>query len=260
MVGAVVVASTTGAGGPVVGAVSIDGVPNPVDLRGRTRSSSSCRRSSSLWSDSPSRPPSPGRWLPRTDSTGARTASWCHKGSPTWHRGWRGISGGRLVLPEHVEPHGRARTRWNGLVAGLVVLVFLPFAEVLESLPKSVLAGIVIARCCAGRSTAGVSVLEVRQGAVRHCRHHVRRLAGLGSATGPGRGPGGGGGSPRASLRELHIQVPADYEDGVLHVRPSGVLYFASAPGLEDAVNNLLAEHPGTERLRWTSTAWADST
>ena len=50
--------------------------------------------------------------------------------------------------------------------------------------------------------------------------------------------------------RELHIQVPADYEDGVLHVRPSGVLYFASAPGLEDAVNNLLAEHPGTERLR----------
>jgi sulfate permease, SulP family len=50
--------------------------------------------------------------------------------------------------------------------------------------------------------------------------------------------------------RELHLQVPAEYEDGVLHVRPSGVLYFASAPGLEDAVNNLLAEHPGTERLR----------
>jgi SulP family sulfate permease len=50
--------------------------------------------------------------------------------------------------------------------------------------------------------------------------------------------------------RELHIQVPADYEDGVLHVRPSGVLYFASAPGLEDAVNNLLADHPATERLR----------
>ena len=50
--------------------------------------------------------------------------------------------------------------------------------------------------------------------------------------------------------RELHLQVPADYVDGVLNIRPSGVLYFASAPGLEDSVNNLLAEHPDTRRLR----------
>lgn len=38
-----------------------------------------------------------------------------------------------------------ARTRWSGLVTGLAVLAFLPVAGVLSALPKSVLAGIVIA-------------------------------------------------------------------------------------------------------------------
>lgn len=38
-----------------------------------------------------------------------------------------------------------ARTRWSGLITGLIVLAFLPFAGVLSPLPKAVLAGIVIA-------------------------------------------------------------------------------------------------------------------
>ena len=38
-----------------------------------------------------------------------------------------------------------AQTRWSGAVTGLVVLAFIPFASVLSSLPKAVLAGIVIA-------------------------------------------------------------------------------------------------------------------
>jgi SulP family sulfate permease len=49
--------------------------------------------------------------------------------------------------------------------------------------------------------------------------------------------------------RELHLRVPGSYDEGELHVRPSGVLYFASAPGLEDEVIELLAQHPDTERL-----------
>jgi len=38
-----------------------------------------------------------------------------------------------------------ARTRWSGLVTGIVVLAFLPFADVLETLPRAVLGGVVIA-------------------------------------------------------------------------------------------------------------------
>ena len=72
-----------------------------------------------------------------------------------------------------------ARTRWSGLVAGLLVLVFLPFAEVLESLPK-LGAGRHRDRLGAapGRPPPGAQVLEARQGAVRHRRHHLRRLPG----------------------------------------------------------------------------------
>ena len=38
-----------------------------------------------------------------------------------------------------------ARTRWSGLVTGVVVLAFLPFAKVLSALPSAVLSAIVIA-------------------------------------------------------------------------------------------------------------------
>jgi len=38
-----------------------------------------------------------------------------------------------------------ARTRWSGLVTGVTVLVFLPFADVLAPLPRATLGGVVIA-------------------------------------------------------------------------------------------------------------------
>ena len=34
-----------------------------------------------------------------------------------------------------------------------------------------------------------------------------------------------------------------------MHVRPSGVLYFGSAPAVERTINALLAEHPEVRRL-----------
>ena len=38
-----------------------------------------------------------------------------------------------------------ARTRWSGLVTGVTVLAFLPFADVLEALPQATLGGVVFA-------------------------------------------------------------------------------------------------------------------
>ncbi len=252
VVGAVIVASTTGAGGPVVGAVSIEGIPNPIDLP---------------WSDS-LRLIIPALVIALVGF--AEPAAICRRLAAEDRQYWSsdrelisqgvanlasGLAGGYPVggsfSRSTLNRLAGARTRWSSLVAGLLVLAFLPFAALLESLPKSVLAGIVIAsvlRLVNPRPVLGFWKL----GRVQFATAAITYVGALVLA-------------PRLDLavvlgvgvaalvhlwRELHIQVPADFEDGVLHVRPSGVLYFASAPGMEDAVNNLLAEHPGTERLR----------
>lgn len=249
---AIVVAMGTGMGGPTVGAVFVHGVPNPVDLP---------------WSESLrlvvpalvialvgfAEPAAISRKLAAEDrqhwsadrelvSQGvANLAAGVVGGYPV------GGSFSRSGLNRMVG----ARTRWSGLVSGLVVLAFLPFAAVLDELPKAVLGGIVIAsvlRLVDPRPVLGFW----RLGRVQFGTAAVTYVAALVLA-------------PRIDLavvlgvalavlvhlwRELHLQVPADSEDGVLNVRPSGVLYFASAPGLEDAVNTLLATHPDTRLMR----------
>src|SRR5680860_504445 len=49
--------------------------------------------------------------------------------------------------------------------------------------------------------------------------------------------------------RELRLSIPAWRDGDVLHLAPKGVLYFASAPGLEDAFGKLLAENPSANVL-----------
>ncbi|MFZ0324900.1 MAG: SulP family inorganic anion transporter [Actinomycetes bacterium] len=249
---AAVVASTTGMGGPTVGAVTVTGIPNPLDLP---------------WNESLrlvlpalvialvgfAEPAAISRKLAAEDrqhwsadrelvSQGvANLASGFAGGYPV------GGSFSRSTLSRATG----ARTRWNGLVSGLVVLAFLPFAAMLADLPKSVLAGIVIASVVRlvdprpilrfwrlGRVQFATAAITYVAALVLAPRLDIAVLIGVGLAT-------------LVHLwRELHLRVPAGYEDGVLNVRPSGVLYFASAPGLEDAVNNLLAQHPDTQRLR----------
>ena len=143
-----------------------------------------------------------------------------------------------------------ARTRWTGAITGLVVLAFLPFAGVLSPLPTAVLAAIVIG-AVAGLIRIG-PMLEV----VRYSRPqtaimlttfvltlalspHVEQalLAGIGLAVGI------------HLWRELRLDVETAAEGTRLHVRPKGVLWFASARALEDKFVSALAEHPGAEAL-----------
>jgi SulP family sulfate permease len=49
--------------------------------------------------------------------------------------------------------------------------------------------------------------------------------------------------------RELHVQVPSWTDGRALHLRPRGVLFFASAPPIEKTFSDLLAAHPDAERL-----------
>ena len=69
-----------------------------------------------------------------------------------------------------------ARTRWSGVLAGVVVLALMPVASVLSELPQSALAGLIIAAAlpldpaaAVRRGVAGV------QTAVRRRRGHRRR-------------------------------------------------------------------------------------
>lgn len=143
-----------------------------------------------------------------------------------------------------------ARTRWSGAVTGLTVLAFLPVAGVVAQLPRAVLGAIVIA--------AVVKLLDPRP-LVKPLQHSYPQTAiawttfVLTIALAPR--------IERAVVigiaftvfvhlwRELPVLVKSKYDDGVLQIEPQGVLFFASAPGLNQALVRLLAAHPDAERL-----------
>ncbi len=128
-----------------------------------------------------------------------------------------------------------ARTRWSGLVAGVAALAFLPFAFVLESLPKAVLGAIVIG--------AVASLIRWRPFL------EFWRLAKLQFLTAGAAFALTLALSPRieqAALisilisigihlwRELRLDVQIWTEGDELHFKPYGVLWFATAARLEE--------------------------
>lgn len=143
-----------------------------------------------------------------------------------------------------------ARTRWSGAVTGIAVLAFLPFAGSLSSLPRAVLGAIVI-----GAVVTLVRPLPIwRLGRLSRPQFfvatatfvltlvlapHVEQavLIGVGLAVSV------------HLRRELSIEVPSWTEGETLHLRPRGVLWFASAPRLEDTFLGLIEKHGGARRL-----------
>jgi len=143
-----------------------------------------------------------------------------------------------------------ARTRWSGAVTGLLVLAFLPFGSALSSLPKAVLAAIVIAsvvglirllpllrlfRFSRGQFVVGAATFVL----TLVLSPHVERALVIGILLSIG----------LHLRRELSLEVASWTEGSELHLRPRGVLWFGSARTLEDAVLKLLAEHSDAERL-----------
>lgn len=138
-----------------------------------------------------------------------------------------------------------ARTRWSGAFTGLVVLLVLPFVELLTDLPLAVLAGLVIG--------AVVSLVDVRMPLLywRWSKPQlgvvlVTALSTLALAPRVERGVLLGVAAALAVhvWREMHVAVPASVEEDVLHLRPTGVLYFGSAPAVERTLTTLITEHP----------------
>ncbi len=145
---------------------------------------------------------------------------------------------------------GGARTRWSGAFTGLAVAAILPFAFLLAPLPTAVLAGLVIA--------AVTSLVDVRSPALYWRWSRPQFAVGIVTAVGtlalaPHVEQGillGVGTALAVHLwRELNVTVPSELEGDTLHVWPTGVLYFGSAPGVERAVTRLVAEHSELRRI-----------
>ena len=144
-----------------------------------------------------------------------------------------------------------ARTRWSGAVTGITVLIFLPFASVVEPLPRAVLSAIVIGavlplvrlgplvrlwRYSKPQFVVGWATFGLTLGLAPDIQWAV--LAGIGLALGV------------HLTRELTLDIHARADDETLHLRPSGVLWFGSANVLEDRFVELLAIHGDVSRLK----------
>lgn len=143
-----------------------------------------------------------------------------------------------------------AKSRWSGMVTGVAVLAFLPFAGVMSALPRAVLAGIVIAaiwKLVKPRAVLRLWKLSPPQAIVGWTTFvatlalapKIDQAILLGIAL-----------SAAVHLwRELSPQVTAEREGDTLVVAPSGVLWFGSAPALEDLVFERVAEESDVKRI-----------
>lgn len=143
-----------------------------------------------------------------------------------------------------------ARTRLSGLVTGLVAMAFLPMAHTLAELPTAVLGAIVIVAMVPlltlkplrefwtySRPQAFVAAGTLVMGLVLAPRIDRAVLVGIGLAIAV------------HLWRELHVRVPSWTEGEDLHLRPHGVLFFASSPALQETFGELLGAHPDARRL-----------
>lgn len=165
-----------------------------------------------------------------------------------------GVSGGFPVggsfSRSSVNREAGARTRWSGAITGVVVLAFLPVAGILEPLPTSVLAAIVIvavARLINPREILPIWRQSRLQGLVAlftlvatlllSPRIDIAVLLGIGLAVAIHLG------------RELRLDVEFTVTKETLTMAPKGVIYFGSTPRLIDALLSNLVEHPDLSRM-----------
>jgi len=142
------------------------------------------------------------------------------------------------------------RTRWSGAVTGLAVLALLPFAGIVSSIPTAVLAAVVIVAVAPmirlqpivalwPASRPQFAVAAATFALTLALAPHVERgvIAGVALAVAV------------HLWRELRLDIDVAAHGDTLHLHPRGVVWFGTAPGLEDRLVRLLAEQPHASRL-----------
>lgn len=145
-----------------------------------------------------------------------------------------------------------AKTRWSGAVTGLLVLAFLPFAELLAPLPTAVLSAIVLASVVGlfdirplinlwQISRLQFAVATVTLTLTVLLSPHIEQAVVLGVLF-----------AIAVHLwREFQVQLEAEADELVLHLHPRGVLWFGSAEVLKAAVLDLVADHPDAVEVKF---------
>jgi SulP family sulfate permease len=165
-----------------------------------------------------------------------------------------GISGGFPVggsfARSSIARLAGGRSRWAGAITGLTVLAFLPIAGVLGPLPRAVLAAIVISAVYkliqliqlariyrVSRPQAMIAWVTFAATLILSPRIELGVIIGvaLGIAV--------------HLWRELVVRVDTESLEGTLRLTPRGVLFYASAPPLNETLIDLLAANPDAVRL-----------
>ena len=143
-----------------------------------------------------------------------------------------------------------ATTTWSGLIAALAVVAFLPFASVLRGLPNAVLAGIVIAsvigqlrlfpllrlgRLSRPQLVVALTTFALTIALAPHVEWGI--VAGIGLAV------------ALHLYRELQLEIVSEVHGSTLELTQQGVLWFGTAPRLEEEFLSALSQHHGIDRL-----------
>jgi SulP family sulfate permease len=143
-----------------------------------------------------------------------------------------------------------ATSVWSGAITGVVVLAALPLASNLEPLPRSALGAVVFTAVF--RLIQPVPIIKMWSKSAPQAAIAAGTFAAtLLTAPNVERGVLIGVGLSIAFhlYREMRIDHTHEMVDGTLHIRPSGVVWFASTPALEDAVRNAIADNNGINRV-----------
>lgn len=165
-----------------------------------------------------------------------------------------GVSGGLPVggslSRTSVNRLAGAESRWSGLVTGVAVLCFLPFASILSALPRAVLSAIVIAAIWkVVRPGALVGIWRVsRPQALVAWSTFVATLV-LAPKIDQAILFGVALSAVVHLWWELKPHIESHREGDTLVIEPSGVLWFGSAPSLEDELFSRLADEPDVKRV-----------
>lgn len=145
-----------------------------------------------------------------------------------------------------------ATSGWAGATTGVTVLLVLPLTPLAESLPRAVLAALVI--------TSVVKLINLRRLVVLVRESWPQGVVGFGTLAATL------GFAPRVErgvlvgvvlaisvhlYRELTVTVSHQIRAGTLTVRPQGVLWFATVPQIERLVRTNVAEHPEITTVRF---------
>jgi sulfate permease, SulP family len=144
-----------------------------------------------------------------------------------------------------------ARSNWSGAITGIVVIAALPLASNLEPLPRAVLGAVVFTAVYRliqpapifrmwRQSAPQAAIATGTFVATLAFSPNVERGVLLGVALAIG----------FHLYREMRVDHAHELDGDTIVIWPSGVVWFASTPALEDAFRDAVREHPDARAIR----------